>query len=122
MEPQDLKKLPIPRIRPDLGIANPPMIEIQLRDAGRVFSQVIAQSYADLEQYIQEAAQNVIQRFPWQQAIEAKLTEELKKIVDWEVTMAIGDGIVREMLRERIAKFVKSEIEVWSKFHPEAKL
>ena len=122
MEPQDLKKLPIPRIRPDLGIANPPMIEIQLRDAGRVFSQVIAQSYAYLEQYIQEAAQNVIQRFPWQQAIEAKLTEELKKIVDWEVTMAIGDGIVREMLRERIANFVKSEIEVWRKFQPEAKL
>ena len=121
MEPQEAK-LPTPRIRPDLGIVNPPMIEIQLRDAGRVFSQVIAQSYADLEQYIQEAAQNVIQRFPWQQAIEAKLTEELKKMVDWEVTMAIGDGIVREMLRERIANFVKSEIEVWRKFQPEAKL
>jgi len=128
MEPQDLIKLPIARskpidrIKPDLGVCNPPMIEIQLRDTGRVFSQVIAQSYNDLEQYIQEAAQNAIQRFPWQQAIEAKLTEELKKMVDWEVSMAIGDGVVREMLRERIAKFVKSEIELWRKFNPEANL
>lgn len=107
------------RITPDLGVCNPPMIEVQLRDVGRNFVQVVAQSYHDLAEYIEEAAKNVINRFPWQQAIEKKLTEEVNKMVDWEVSLAIGSGPVREMLREKIAKAVKNKIELYRKFHPE---
>lgn len=112
----------LPRARPDLGLVNPPLIEVQLRDLGRNFKTVVAQSYHDLAEYIDEAAENAINRFPWQQAIEEKLIKEIHKMVDWEITLTMGDSEVRAMLRERISKFVKSEIELWRKFNPEAKL
>lgn len=110
------------RARPDLGMVNPPMIEVQLRDLGRNFKTVVAQSYHDLADHIDKAVENVINRFPWQQAIEEKLTKEIHKMVDYEIMLTMGDNEIRAMLRERIAKFVKDEIEVWRKFNPEAKL
>lgn len=122
IQSSDPTKLPVARVTPDLGLCNPPLIEVQLRDTGRVFKTVVAQSYYDLAEYIQNVAENVVQRFPWQASIEKVLTEELQKMVEWEVKVSIGEGQVRNMLRDRIIKLVRQEIEIWRKFNPEAKL